>query len=373
MYWEQSIKENQSFFNGPQIGLLDISDAKEPKVTSLDTILTVHQETSFRKSIESLAPKEGTKEFNLSEASFKEAQTEQEKLAHIIEAKNQELRKREEDNQQLKLQVQKVSQDFEDYKLFSEEQLRQKHLQLSSLQQMIEDQRAEMEKRQDQIVQLDTKVHDLSYEIKTLLYLHEDDTPSLALSTHKEEKTTYTIREQITDYKYSPINGDSSVDPSNETPVKFEFAQNLLKKCISSAQKLTGSNYYSNESSRYREYSTSYFAIDQRRLYDNLKSETGAIIIVYSQKENKLLFVNNVCKDILGWSPEKFVADFPSIIQEGMQDWKKALHTLSTLSESHVRLLMKTKNGQEILVNCQLGVIPTGLFRLNVIGVIYPT
>jgi len=103
-----------------------------------------------------------------------------------------------------------------------------------------------------------------------------------------------------------------------------------------------------------------------------LRGEQGALIVVYSQKENKLLFVNNEAKALLGWSPEKFVADFSSIVHEGFNDWRRALSMLANASDSQARILAKAKQGQEMILNCHLGVIPTGLFRNYVIGVLYP-
>jgi PAS domain-containing protein len=377
-YWEQSMRDKKqgSFLFSAQKNSSSPTE-KETKVTSLDPSLifspSSHHEPDYAGT------KENSKELNLLQAALKASQEQQEQLAKTLEIKTQELQKQEEENKQLQLKVQQVAQDFADYKLFSEEQLKQKQLQLTSLQQIIEDQRAEMEKRQEQIYQLDTKVHDLSYEIKTLLYLHEEETaPQKASTTIKEDASRAFLHGALQESQETasvailapPVSSDTHV---LENPVRTATeAASLLKKCITIAQKLTGSNYYSNESSRYREFSSSYFAIDQRRLFDNLRSETGALIIVYSQKEHKLLFANNESKTMLGWSPEKLLADFSSIMQEGIYDWKKAVTLLATSSEAHARLLAKTKNGQEVLLNCHLGVVPTGLFRNYVIGVLYP-
>lgn len=328
----------------------------EEKVTPLD---------SFEEFISPVESQTNANELNLLQEALKSNQEKQEKL-------QQEMEQLKEENNQLELKALQIAQDFADYKLFSEEQLKQKQLQLSSLQQMMEDQRTEMEKRQDQIYQLDTKVHDLSYEIKTLLYLNEEDKISF--------KQPSPISKE---FEPSPLFPKMAVQEAQELPyqeiqtydhpVKTSLeASALLRKCISMAQKLTGANYHGNEASPYREYSASFYTIDQRRLYDNLKGEGGAIILVYSQIENKLLFVNNETKKHLGWNPEKFLTDFSSLVQEGMQDWRKALSLLASSSESQARLLCKTKQGQEIVLNCHLGVIPTGLFRNHVIGILYP-
>lgn len=376
--WEQSFRQKKSnhvVFPTPK-PLPYSTEEKEAKVTTLDPKL-IFNPTSHHESFDQSGSKESTKEFNLLQTALKASQEQQEQLAKSLDFKTTELQKFEEEIQQHQHKVQQVSQDFADYKLFSEEQLKQKQLQLTSLQQIIEDQRTEMEKRQDQIHQLDTKVHDLSYEIKTLLYLHEEESPPLkSPSTMKEEIPRAVPHETVgilsTSFSMheTPIHHETH---SLQNPVRTATdAANLLKKCINNAQKLTGANYSNKESSRYREFPSSYYAIDQRRLFDNLRSETGALIIVYSQKEPKLLFVNNESKTLLGWSPEKFISEFSSIMQEGINDWKKAISLLTTAPDSQARLLAKTKNGQEVLLNCHLGVIPTGLFRHFVIGVLYP-
>lgn len=376
-YWEQSLRDKKLH---PSLLLSQQPESstpkKEAKVTSLDPSLTfdtiLHHEHT-----EHSGTKENSKELNLLQTALQSSQRQQEELARALELKGQDLHKQEEENRQLQLKAKQIAQDFADYKLFSEEQLKQKQLQLAALQQIVEDQRTEMEKRQEQIHQLDTKVHDLSYEIKTLLYLHKDEVPPAKGTHSKEERIQISasdlqtaIKEQTTTTLLPPpIQEQAPSESAIHTPSE---AGALLKKCIHTAQKLTGANYYSNESSRYRQFSSSYFAIDQRRLFDSLRSEKGALLVVYSQKDHKILFANTVSKALLGWSPEKFIADFTSIMQEGIQDWKKALQTLSSSSESHARLLAKTKQGQEVLLNCHLGTIPSGLFRNYAIGVLYP-
>lgn len=380
-YWEQSMRDkklSQSLFLSQQTPSFS-SNKNEAKVTSLDPSMTF--ESHPPSANEGIATnKESSKELNLLQTALQANQKQQEELTYQLEMKGQELHKQEEENKQLQIKAMQIAQDFADYKLFSEEQLKQKQLQLSALQQVIEDQRNEMEKRQDQIHQLDTKVHDLSYEIKTLLYLHDEDTtPAKSVSKiSKEEKfPSHTNEpiiktpEQVSTTLIHPSPYQESLAQESSIRSSIEAAH-LLKKCIQIAQKLTGTNYYSNESSRYREFSSSYFAIDQRRLFDSLRSEKGAMLVVYSQKDHKLLFANSESKILLGWSPEKFLADFASIMQEGIQEWKKALQLLATAPESQARLLAKTKQGQEIILNCHLGIIPSGLFRNYVIGVLYP-
>lgn len=378
-YWEQSLRERKSIVPLPlsQSPSLFLSQ-NDNKVTKLDPSLdfTSH---SPDDSTEVENCHQDIKELNLLQTALQCSQKQQEELMTTLEGKVQELQRLEEENCQLQTQALQIAQDFADYKLFSEEQLKQKQLQLTNLQQNLEDQRSEMEKRQEQIHQLDSKVHDLSYEIKTLLHLHHEEVLPLKESLPRQIKTFSSILEDQFDH-HLPMNAESREAFLDEKKESLENeiqnpheAALLLKKCIQIAQKLTGTNYYSNESSRYREFSSSFFAIDQRRLFDSLRGEKGALLMIFSQKDYKPLFVNNESKALLGWSPEKFLSDFPSIMQEGIQDWKKALHHLSIASEAQARLLAKTRQGQERVLSCHLGIIPSGLFRNYAIGVLYPT
>lgn len=375
-YWEQSLGGTRKDLSYQPLQEF-VPAETEAKVTSLDSSMDF-EPPFLREAAEQPAPTESSKELNLLETALKANQEQLEHLAKALEMKGQEFEKQAEENKQLELKALQIAQDFADYKLFSEEQLKQKHLQLTAFQQLIEDQRTEMEKRQDQIYQLDTKVHDLSYEIKTLLYLNEEESiPAKMPGAFKEVEGAHSLlkgslheaQEQSPSASHASQQDVHAFENPVRTPVE---ASALLRKCINMAQKLTGVNYHGNESSRYREFSSPLYAIDQRRLFDNLRGEAGAVILVYSQKENKLLFVNNESKTLLGWSPEKFVADFSSIVHEGINDWRKALSMLASASDSQARLLAKTKQGQEMVLNCQLGVIPTGLFRNYVIGILYP-
>lgn len=374
-FWEQEMRDKKivhSLLLSQQSPSLSPMH-KEEKVTLLDpSLIWIDPNENISKGM----GQDSSEELNLLQAALQSSQRKQEEVTKSLEIKILELQKQEEENKQLQIKAQLIGQDFSDYKLFSEEQLKQKQLQLKNLQQVIEDQKAEMEKRQEQIHQLDSKVHDLSYEIKTLLYLHEEESISHPSNKIKENLSSLAFTEQKDREQILPANDGNLADNDSlaqvqtvRTPLE---ADSLLKKCIHIAQKLTGANYYPHGSSRYREFSSSYYAIDQRRLFDSLRSESGALVIMYSQKDHKLLFVNGESKTLLGWSSEKFLTDFSSIIQEGMHEWKKAIHSLSNASESQVRCLAKTKQGQEVLLNCNLGVIQSGLFRNYIIGVLYP-
>lgn len=375
-YWE---KVTQEKLKGG-LAFEEETATREPKVTSLDPSLA-YDDPLILPDVDSLSLNTGNA-LNTIQASLLESQEKIVFLNDQLALKENEKQAFLEQSKQWEVKAQQIGQDFSDYKLFSEEQLKQKNLQLTALQQIVEDQRAEMEKRQEQIYQLNSKIHDLSYEIKTLIHLHDAEVeaapsflrldapkgtvgvPSIAPSKVKIEIST------ALDNSQEELENNNAPERQIETPAE---AMLLLRKCINIAQKLTGANYYSNEASRYREFSSSHYTLDQRRLFDSLRSEASALILVYSQKEHKLLFANHQTKHLLGYSSEKFVSDFSSLIQEGGADWKKAVSQLSTAAESQARLLAKTKDGQEIILNAHLGVIPTGIFRNYVIGVLYPS
>ncbi len=360
-YWEQVLKEKIQRESSLFHPILKITTPppvvlkQENKVTALDLHLTLSKQEAPPFSRDS--PKEEIRV--LQDMTLQGWQDKYANLIEEMQIKNQSLDRLEEENQTLLAKANQAAQDFADYKIFSEEQLKQKSLHMSTLQQTIENQRTEMEKHQEQIHLLDTKVHNLSYEIKTLLYLHdkEEGIPE------ESPKTRIIAMEKVLD-KQTNLLSESQVQTSHE-------ATALLRRCIHMAQKFTGARYYGNELSRYRELSLPHYTIDQRRLFDSLRQETDGLIFVYSQQEQKLLFINNQSKILLGWSPEKMIEDFPNIIQEGAAEWKRALEVLISSPEHQMRLLMKTRNGPELLLHCQLGCIPIGLFRNYIIGILY--
>ncbi len=351
---------------------------KENKIASLDEVLSNEEKQNKQKTDKDLfVSSETIQEIKNLRLQLVENQENIFALTEQLTIKENEKQACIEENKRLENKFYKVSQDFSEYKLFGEEQLKQKNLQLTSAQMMIEDQRTEMEKRQEQICHLDSKIHDLSYEIRTLIHLHEVDSTPVSSPFLKVDKIPRHLVPQATQVQTcipEICTEEWSVDcvqNNNQIQTAAE-AWVLLRKCIGIAQKLTGASYYGNESSRFREFSSSHFTIDQRRLFDNLRNEENGLVLVYSQKENKLLFANHQTKNLLGCSPEKFITEFASFFQDSLNEWKKALSTLNHTPETQARLLIKTKKGSEIILNSHFGIVPTGLFRNYVICVLYP-
>lgn len=280
-----------------------------------------------------------------------------ESLRHDLDLKQQEIHKFSKDNERYQRQAELVLQEFAQYKKAAQEQIEQKGSLLADYQQTMSEQKAVIEKKQHQIAQLETKVHDLTYEIKTLLQLAEIGN---APEEHKHKPAHMETPQQAHE--------DIPVMPENQIR-SIEDAVVQLKRCVDIAQKITGSNQFTSPSSP-RMIGDDYFAIDYRRLFDNLRSENGATVFFYSQKENKMLFVNNQCRNLLGWTPEKFIQNFSDIVQQH-DEWKNSLSQLTIHPETRLSMIMKSKSGQDVLVQGVLGSIPTGLFKHHVIGVLY--
>lgn len=275
-------------------------------------------------------------------------------LRSNLEKKQEDQSRLLEDNKLLTAKTAQTTQEYNDYKIFSEEQLKQKSLQNQALQIRIDDQQEEQKKLHEQIEQLNCKVNDLTYEIRTLISLNDEAAP---IKHPNSIKSSEEHRSQGETNKHQALTrSDASL---------------LLKRCINTAQKITGSIYHGSESSRYRNYTPTLSTIDLRRLYDSLRLENEALIIVYSPKEQKFLFANQQSKSLLGWSPDKLIQGFPSLIQDGLEEWENAVRTLSSQPESKLRLLIKTKMGDDLYIECHLSLIPMGLFKHYIIGVMY--
>ncbi len=262
-----------------------------------------------------------------------------------------------------------LEKELSDQKVAFQEQILQHEKQINESHQTIIDQRTLIEKKHQQVALLETKVRDLTYEIKTLLQLAEIENSTAEMSTLP--RVNHFLSETPNPYQTDSDTYETYHLPADQQVHTEEEASNLLKRCVDIAQKITGASYYNNSTSRIRNLSVDNHTLDLRRLFDSLRGEKSSTIIFYSQKENKILFVNNQSKNLLDWSPEKFLQNFTDIILD-TSPWKHGLNQLSVKNEIQINLVMKSKSGEEVPVHCMLGLIPTGLFRQHVIGVFYP-
>ncbi|OJV11172.1 MAG: hypothetical protein BGO14_09295 [Chlamydiales bacterium 38-26] len=245
----------------------------------------------------------------------------------------------------------------------------QKQLVLES-QKTIASQREDLDKKLQLIAQLETKVSDLTYEIKTLLQLVElaelekhtlPIYPTLPVENHPSSSiSSKADEEEYLDFHLTETN------VQNESQAILQ-----LRKCIDIAQKITGANYYNNSQSRFKDLAIDNYALDLRRLFESLRLENASVIIFYSHKENKVLFVNNQSRHLLGWSPDKFVQSFNDILEPSKEEWKLGISSLAIKNDVSLCLKMKNKTGSLVDVQALLGIIPTGIFRQHILGVLY--
>lgn len=291
----------------------------------------------------------------------------QEKLKHVqeeLEAKNEELRRLQHEYQILQHQLDSLQAAHEEYKQSVQDELEQQRKLVADSQKTISDQREGIDKKLQQISQLESKVSDLTYEIKTLIQLAEIENQSMPIypSFPTVENPPTPIIEAA----------DDEIPHLPEKQVRNETEAGIqLKRCIDIAQKITGASHYNSSNSRFKDLAIDNYTLDLRRLFDSLRMENASAIVFYSQKENKVLFVNNQTRNLLGWSPDKFVLSFNDIVEPSKDAWRQGIASLAIKNAAHISLKMKSKSGSPMEVQALLGIIPTGLFRHHVLGVLY--
>ncbi len=283
-----------------------------------------------------------------------------------VEELNLEMDRKLEEMRSAYLEYEDVRKDYErlyeDYGRFrhdSREELKHKDSLLSEYQHTISEQRMILEKKQRYVGKLEGKVRDLMYEIRSLLQLEESplsptSPPLVELSDHESNSEEY----------YLP--------PTEKGPYDLSL---LLSRYRERAEKFTGVDhlgYMGGKSPRFLDMSLDSYAIDLRRLFDTFRDETSGILFVYSQLEEKLLFVNNYIKTILGWSPEKFIKEFPELVETGHAELENALTQIHTIKESELSLTLRSKAGDNIPFHCFIGAIASGPFVNHVIGILSP-
>jgi hypothetical protein len=217
--------------------------------------------------------------------------------------------------------------------------------------QRIDELKQQLEQKQQVTHQLENQIQDLRYEIKTLLQLTED----------------YASFEN--DPLHSPflLEKDDQEEIFSTGQVKNEEeARRLLSKCLNIAQKI-----HSNYQPSLKSISHDPYVYDLRRLKDALKSEEGAIILVYSPKEEKVLFANKAAKAFLGWGSDKFAKDFDEIVGADFLKWKAQISELIIKSEVSFLMECKNKRGDAAALRAMAATIPTGAFRSLVVAVLF--
>jgi hypothetical protein len=264
------------------------------------------------------------------------------------------------ENKDFHYHIETLKQELESVKNYLNEQVAYYNNLLNDHQRTILELRETLQSKQQVTMQLESKVRDLSYEIKTILQIAEgpQNMPS-------EKKINLTVLETSVNSQFK----EREIEESKGQIHTFEEALMVLKRSLDAAQRISG--YHFLKSQRFKDLPLENYALDLRRLFDHFQNEAEGILFVYSHKEEKMLFVTDQINKLLGITPERFLQNFQEVIQEGKDNWNRAISQLSFKSEAKVTLPMKTKKGEEIEVICVLGIIPTGIFHNHVLGVFF--
>ncbi|MGK5594463.1 MAG: hypothetical protein ACSNEK_03790 [Parachlamydiaceae bacterium] len=220
--------------------------------------------------------------------------------------------------------------------------------------QAIEGLKNTLDQKQQQITHLENQIHDLRYEIKTLLNLTEID---------------YSQNHSSPAYQNTPLLPLSDEKMQNFNVANQDEAKHLLKQCLGIAQKMTGSNQLKS-SSKLKLLPLEHTTLDLRVLFDAFREDSSALITIFSTKDRKLIFANHQTKPLFGYHPEKFVQDFLSLIRNP-EEWNETLDQLSAKAEATLNLSIKSKSGETLRTTCCLSNIPTGIFRDLGIGIFF--
>lgn len=306
---------------------------------------------------------------NPGEASIDDSQETIHRLDAELARSEHQLKQLAKDRAEMIKRIEELEADLDRANHESSLEIKQKESLATEHAQTIQEQRGIIERKQAYILKLENKVRDLSYEVKTLLTLGENDGPEHAPISHPvidifndEEEDPPELQQEIA----------AQLPSSSEKKVQTPYDAALqLQKCLDTATKLTGASHLAGSGSKLLSLSSESYAIDLRRLFDNYRSENTCAIFFFSLDEGKMLFANNQIKTLLGWSPDHFIRSFEQLIDEGWADWKHALAEIKSNAPLSLRFLMKTKSGEDLLVQCHIGLIPSGAFSGNLVGVLY--
>lgn len=233
-------------------------------------------------------------------------------------------------------------------KEYAQEETEHHEALVNELRKAAEQQKIALEKKQRYIAKLEGKVRDLMYEIRSLLQLEMP----------LEESEIEAVEEP------KPLSSLSLSHP-------FDLSSQL-QRYVDMAQSLTGLSYAEGKPSRFMDLTPHTFAIDQRRLFDSLNDETAGILFLFSQVEMKFVFVSKGVKTFLGWSPEKFMKEFPHLVLEGYSEWREALGKIHGVKEAKLDLNIQSRSGSTHNFECMMKMLTSGPFTLHILGILVP-
>jgi hypothetical protein len=291
--------------------------------------------------------------------------------AELVRREEKEGALREERTTSLR-QAEQLKADLQALEELKEDELRRLQILLSDHTQTISQQRSVIEGKQDYILKLENKVRDQAYEIKTLLRLDPQEGGDAAVQTHTAHPVLQVFEDAEQEVPELEPHEDPTLLSAADSAVQTPYdAAIQLQRCLDIASKMSGAGHLTSRGRRDALLPTDSFAIDMRRLWESYKGESSCTIFVYSPSEEKLLFCNEQVKALLGWGPDTFVKKFDALVDEGWAEWKHALADLKVDTPTQCRLLLKTESRGNLLVQCHLGLIPTGAFAGNIVGIVY--
>lgn len=380
-----------------EISLKDHYKKTEPSLPQVDLSTKINSEASFEADLEKTAileRQEKDRKLSELEEQLKKLQmtendlrSECKRLLEKISQKDLEFENLQQYAEQYRIESEGVVQGLALCKSTSGEQLEQRDETIRNMQNIVLQQKISIETLQQQVLVLQSKEEELNYEIKTLLYvsridsIERDPTYQLYASSSVVGDIEEPLREKellVDEYEDANADDDSHNDgvveeeeEEGKKEINLEMAVDhpvaVLRECLEMASKMNGLG-----SARPSNLPPENYVLDMRRLCDNLRIETKHIVLLYSQKNSKVVFANSQVKDLLGWSPDKFTQIFPEIIQSGFTTWREGLQALGggTQTEISLKVPMKPKEGVPVLLNCHLGFIESGIFRNHVIAVL---
>jgi hypothetical protein len=294
-------------------------------------------------------------QINLMQSSVAKSKEEVHQLHLEMDKKLEEMRLAYLEFEDLRKEYHRLEEEGSRFQEEAQKNLKHKDSLIAEYQKTISEQRMIIEKKQRYIAKLEGKVRDLMYEIRSLLQL--ETAPSGAAGGGLDLSEQAII--------------DSFLPSSQAVQTRYDFSVQL-QKYVEKAESLTGIDhlgYVGGKSPRFLDPSVECYAIDRRRLFDSFQDETAGIVFIYSHVERKFLFVNHLVKSLAGWSPEKFMKEFPRLVVQGYLDWEEALSKVKTLKGSSARLAILDKGGHPKLFECYMGTISKGPFAHNALGI----
>jgi hypothetical protein len=319
------------------------------------------------ENISSIDPEE----HDLVKRSLIEAQDMQVRLLAEIDTLTEELRQATNGKIQTMQEVAAMRLEMDKKQNEAIIELEQQQQRIRELQESLVGQNEANEKKQQQLLLLETKVGGLTSEIKTLLQLAEAHDGSIISQepSFSEFSLPPTSLPLSSPPRRELLYTGEPPQPEHPTRTKEE-ASKQLKVCLEIAQKIKASQRFGSQIYSFIDSPADNFSLDLRRLCDRLRGESLSMILLYSPKGHQLLFASNLVRVWTGWSPEKFVQNFHEILVDE-SEWKQGIHHLAMRSEVETKIQLKTKQGSSILVHASIGMIPTGIFRDHAVAVLY--